>query len=100
MRINFAGLILLTSLTAHGQGTVWFANFDAGTGLNAPVFMDDGVTPLSGSSYTVALLAGPNDTSLQLIAKTNFLSGAQAGYFNGGAQSIPTVEGGSIARIW
>ena len=44
MTHDFAGLILLTSLTAHAQGTVWFANFDPATGLNAPVFMDEGVT--------------------------------------------------------
>ena len=89
----------MASLTAYGQGTVLFANFDAGTGLNAPVFMDDGITPLSGSIYAVALLAGPTDNSLQRIAVTNFLSGAQSGYFNGGVQSITNVVGGGIARI-
>ena len=99
MKISLAGLILLASLTVYAQGTVRFANFDAATGLNAPVFINDGTTPLSGSNYTAALLAGPTETNLQLVATTPFLSGSQAGYFNGGVQSITNVTGGGVASI-
>jgi hypothetical protein len=99
MKINLVAVIFLAFLRAYSQGTVLFANFDAGTGLNAPVFMNDGITPLSGSAYTAALLAGPTDTNLILIGTTPFLSGAQAGYFNGGAQSISNVVGGGAAFI-
>ena len=61
------------------------------------MFRHDGVTPLSGTSYTAELLAGPTPFSVKIVATTNFLSGAQAGYFDGGVQSIPDVAAGSNA---
>src|SRR6266403_5272017 len=84
-------------LAAYAQGTVTFAN--VGGGVNAPVFLSDGTTKASGSQYMAALLAGPSATSLAQIATTPFLSGAQAGYFLGGTQTIPTVAGGGTAMV-
>src|SRR5436190_11265984 len=87
----------LFSLAAYGQGTVLFQNF--GGGLNAPNFLDDGTTKVSGPQYMAELFAGPTAASLSLIATTPFLSGAQAGYFLGGVQKIPTVRGGGTAFV-
>jgi hypothetical protein len=91
-------LISLACVTALVQGTVKFANFDAATGLDAPVFSTDGVTPLSGA-FAASLLSGPTESNLSFVAMTNFLSGGQAGYFDGGTQSITNVQGGSNAIV-
>lgn len=100
--------VLLSSLAAQAQGTVQFRNFDAATGLNAPVFLitsfGEPVIRVSGTSYMAELLAGPAAGNLKIVAQTPFLSGPQAGYFDGGMQSIPGVPSGSNAfiqvRVW
>lgn len=84
------------SWAAFAQGTVNFANI--GVGLNAPVFLNDGVTK-AGADYSAALLAGPSASNLAQIATTPLLSGTSAGYFLGGAQTIPTVTGGGTAWV-
>lgn len=86
----------LGSLAADAQGTVNFQNI--APNLNVPVLLSDGTTK-AGVGYSAALLAGPTATSLSQIATTPLLTGAQAGYFLGGVQSIPTVPGGGTAFI-
>lgn len=99
-----SSFLLVWAITTQGQGTVLFRNFDAATGFSAPVFHYDAVTRLSGTDYVVELLAGPSLLNLSIIATTNLLSGAQAGYFDGGVKSIPEVPSGSNAfiqiRVW
>ena len=90
-------LYVLGTLTIWAQGTVNFQNI--AVGLNAPVFLGDGVTKVSGPDYSAALLAGPSPISLSQIATTTFLSGSSAGYFLGGVQTIPTVSGGGTAFV-
>lgn len=97
-RLALIQLILSACLGAHAQGTVQFSNLDAGAGLNSPIYLNDGTTKV-GAGFTAVLFAGPSPTSLQQIATTPLLSGSQAGYFQGGMQSIPTVPGGSNVFI-
>jgi len=108
--MNLAKLLplIFTCLAAQGQGMVQFRNFDAGTGMNAPVFQVRGLLEpslrLSGTNWVAELLAGPSPSNLQTIAVTPFLSGSQAGFFDGGAQPIPGEPNGSNVffqlRVW
>src|SRR5579859_2170697 len=62
-------------LPAHAQGTVLFQNIDAG--VNAPVYMSDRVTLLSGPQFVAELMGGASADALAPIATTPFLT---AGY--------------------
>jgi hypothetical protein len=101
-------LFLTTALgvvcvSAFGQGTVLFSNhgpnFVGGPQPNAPVYEADGVTKCAGPQFTAELFAGPNSNSLAAIAMTGFGTGAQAGYFSGGTQTINSVPAGGWAWI-
>jgi len=97
-------LLLSTSqIAVRAQGTVYFKDFGP-LGLNAPVYESDGVTPLSGPQFTAELLEGSSPDVLASIAITGFLTGAGAGYFNGGVQTINTVAPRTSAwfevRVW
>ena len=98
MKKLIATTLLCTAagLAAYAQGTVNFAN--VGAGFNAPVVLNDGTTK-AGAGYTAVLMAGPSASSLTQIATTPLLTGAQAGFFLGGVQSISTVAGGGTATI-
>ena len=100
----FAILVNLLCITARGQGTVLFQNYPLAAGVNAPVYESDGVTPLSGTQFMAQLLAGSSASNLAPIASTGFFVGTQAGYFNGGLQSVPGVMRGFNAwievRVW
>lgn len=85
---------LLAGVVANAQGTVNFANI--GAGVNAPVHLSDGVTKLNGANYQAILLAGASAGALtQVGTATPFLSGGNAGYFNGGPVTINSVTPGS-----
>lgn len=85
------------ALSTYGQGTVSFANI--GVGVNAPVFDIDGTTRLAGNQYMAQLLI--NGTA---IASTSFLTGANAGYFLGGTQTLAGIPSGTTVtatiRAW
>lgn len=90
------------AIIAHAQGTVNFANIAGGGGVlnpNAPVYESDGVTLLSGPRYMAELLGGPFATSLASVATTTFLTGASAGYFLAGTQTIDSVAPGATAWV-
>lgn len=95
--------VLIWPLAARAQGVVGFRNFDATTGLNAPVLRildtSGSLSPASGTNFVVDILAGPSASSLKMIASTSFLSGSEAGYFDGGALSIPGVPIGGATFI-
>ena len=102
--IAFA-VVTWSSLSAHAQGTVRFQNIEAGYPLNAPVYMSDGVTKLSGTQFTAELLGGVSPAALAPIATTPFLTGNGAGYFLGGIQTIMGVAplGGTawvVVEVW
>ncbi len=89
-------LLLVSAMASQAQGTVRFANF--GPGLDAPIFTYDGGTLISGPSYMAELFVGTWPGTP--IATTPFLSGAQAGYFDGGVLSISNVVGGGAVAIY
>ncbi|HVV71097.1 MAG TPA: hypothetical protein VHI52_06305 [Verrucomicrobiae bacterium] len=94
-----AASVMLWSVAALAQGTVNFCNLNAGAGLNAPVYYaQDGVTKLS-TGWTAELLAGKAANEMAICAQTGFLTGAGAGYFQGGAVSIFNVAPGEQAFV-
>ena len=103
MKVFAECLVLITSaVAASGQGQVFFSNLGhaaLGGDPNAPVYMSDGVTKISGSQFMAELLAGPSMDNLASIAMTGFLTGNGAGYFNGLAVAIPTVPYGNTAWV-
>src|SRR5690348_5935648 len=84
---------------ALGQGTIKFDNLQPGLPLNAPVYLPDGVTKLSGSQYLAELLGGPSANSLSHVSSTGFLTGNGAGYFDGGTVVINSVPPGHTAWV-
>ena len=96
-------LVLASALEARAQGTVMFANYGS-FGPNAPVYESDHATLLSGLQFQAELLGGPSTDNLGSIATAGFLTGAGAGYFNGGSQTIIGVAPGNTAwvevRVW
>jgi hypothetical protein len=104
MKTPMLGLFAaLSAATLQAQGTVNFVNIQ--NTLNAPVFESDGVTKLSGSTYMAELMASSSVVGTYIsVATTGFLTGAAAGYFNGGAQTITGIAGSATAwlqvRFW
>lgn len=91
---------VIVSAGAYAQGTINFIN--KATGVDAPVFIGDTASGVkaAGSGFNAQLFAGPDANSLVAVgAVANFLTGAGAGYFNGGARTIPTVAPGATAFL-
>ncbi|HEY2953072.1 MAG TPA: immunoglobulin domain-containing protein, partial [Verrucomicrobiae bacterium] len=93
------------SLPAHSQGTVNFSN--NASGVNAPDFDVNCITKLSGSTFSASLYASPNPDPASMVAigaPVSFQTGGLAGYYNGGARTIPSVPPGGAAycqvRVW
>jgi hypothetical protein len=99
----FAGVVVLWSTVGVlPQGMVNFAN--AAGGLNAPIYDVDGVTRVS-TGFVAQLWAGPTANSLSAVSPlVPFGSGIFAGYFFGGAVTLPGVDPGTWAyfqvRVW
>jgi len=103
MKSFFISIFVLTfSLSSHGQGTLYFANYGS-VGINAPVYLSDRVTPLAGLQFQAELLAGPSPTSMVPLAATAFWRGAAAGYYyysvTGGIVVVPNVAPGQYAWV-
>lgn len=94
--ISFA---LVPISLAFGQGAIKFNNLQPGVPLDAPVYLLDGVTKISGSQYLAELLGGPSANSLSHVATTGFLTGNGAGYFDGGTVIINSVPPGNTAWV-
>ena len=94
-------LLVLALVTPHSsgfaQGTLAVKNFGA-PNVNAPVILPDGVTKL-GPEFSALVFAGPTPTNMAIIALTPFLANGQAGYFDGGVQTLPDVSGGAKAFV-
>jgi len=80
------------------QGSFLFANHVIGEGVNAPVFDSSG-NPLEGPRYRSAMYVGVAQDSLLFAASTPFLSGPEAGYFDGGLVINNTVSGGVLTWV-
>jgi hypothetical protein len=100
-KLIISAICVLAALGAYGQGTINFTNFNPP--LDAPVFDIGGMasnTRLDGSGFMAQLYAGPVGGTLEAIgAASPFLSGAGAGYFNGGTRTIATVAPGVMADV-
>jgi hypothetical protein len=86
--------------SAHGQGTVNFANLvivDGVRVVDAPVRFYDG-SLLSGSMFAAQLYFG-SGTGAPVGLPTTFLTGAGAGYFSGGVRTIDFVQPGQFAVV-
>ncbi len=82
------------------HGTVLFANLNAGLGLDARVFDQDGTTPVTGPAVVAQLYGGPSaDALLPVGQPVPFRTGDAAGYIVGVERSIPTVAKGGAAFI-
>ena len=92
-------LAAIWSVAAWGQGTVNFCNLNPSAGLNAPMFGGDGVTKLSGPGFTAELVAGTSPSLMWEVAQTGFLTGAGAGYFQGGVVTLPMIVPGETAFL-
>ncbi len=95
-------IIVLCAESSFAQGTLNFANLYpnlASPVVNAPVYESDGLTKLSGPQFTAELLAGPSIDGLASVASTGFLTGNGAGYFSGGAVTVPGILEGSLAWV-
>lgn len=98
-------LLIATKVgNGHAQGTVLFVNIGpVGSGLNAPVYESDGLTPLSGPQFMAELLGGTSVSTFVSVATTGFLQGSAAGYFNGDTVTMPGVGPGTAwveVRVW
>jgi hypothetical protein len=84
-----------------GQGTVIFSN--AALGVRIPIYGEDGITLLAGSNYFAQLYFGqrgtPDNELVPVGNPTPFLTGAGAGYFQGGIIEIPGIPLDGIARF-
>ena len=90
----------LIGTCAYGQGTVSFKNYFGNASTDPAVWYANFNGKVQGSQYVVALLAGPSSGSEAQIATTTFLTqAAAAGFFQGGAVTIPTVPAGGTAFI-
>jgi len=104
--ILLAATMLLASARAGAQGVVLFSN--AGAGLNAPVTSAVTGQRVDGSEFLVQLYGGAagalEPVLAPLKASTNFLSGGQAGYLDGGLATntfvLPGGTGSFQVRAW
>jgi len=86
----------LLGLAAYAQGTLNFVN--AGGGVNAPIYMNDGTTKV-GTGFTAELFAGTSAANMVSVAQTGFPSGAGAGYFQGGVVTLASIAPGATATL-
>jgi hypothetical protein len=85
----------LLGLAAHAQGTVNFANVGSagGASLNAPDFLNDGVTKL-GANFSASLLVGTSANSLTAVATHAYSNG----YVVGGTTVLAGMPAGT--PVW
>lgn len=102
-KLILTAVLGIACVSALAQGQLNFAN--ATVGVNAPVFTDSNMTTkLAGTAYAADIYwaAGTVTDSSSLSplgASANFLSGAQAGYFTGGARTIVGQPGGNVITV-
>jgi outer membrane protein assembly factor BamB/alpha-tubulin suppressor-like RCC1 family protein len=103
--LMLAVLVIQAPNLAWAQGTVSFRTH--ASGVDVPVRDTDG-TLLAGNAFQAQLYVGPKGAAggaLQAVGiPVAFLTGANAGYVNGGTVSVPGIAGGVEAaiqmRVW
>ncbi len=92
--------VLHLTATSGKRALVAFNNLVPIHGINAPVYDVDGTTRLDGATFRAQLYAGDSAVNLQPVGgSTPFQSGALAGYFNGGAIVIPSLDEQNRAHL-
>jgi len=103
--------LALVTVGAYAQGTVTFANIGGGGGGTVNAIIRDTTgganTAAGGAAYAAMLYVGPAGTLDTSVLTTNgvgggvatFLTGAQAGYFNGGTRIITGFAGGTTVTL-
>src|SRR3569623_1778288 len=103
--VILAALSLVAVTKVNAQGFFNFAN--GASGVNAPVTESDVTTNLAGSAYAATYYYGPanitdpNDLTASGVVQA-FGTGANAGYFFGGSQTI-NGQTGTVTlqvRVW
>jgi hypothetical protein len=97
---------LLVAVGVYAQGTVNFNNRVPAAGINAPVSSPAG--NVAGPDWVAQLYAGPAGAAEGALTAIGspvaFRTGALAGYFSGGAQTITGIPAGGPAayqiRAW
>jgi hypothetical protein len=84
---------MLTAISAHPQGAIWFGNFFQFPPIQAPVLGPDGITPARAGSVYVQLQAGRDPNSLAPVG-TPVLLGPKDGYYRGGVVTVPMLPPG------
>src|SRR5438094_45776 len=92
MKVCFiAACFLLEVVMGRSQGTVNFANGAAG--VNSPVTILPGPTPVEGPDWQAELLmAEANGNWLRIGQPVPFLTHSVAGYFLGGLVMVPGTD--------
>jgi hypothetical protein len=93
--------LMSLAVTAFGQGTVYIKNYFGNPNTDPAVFFYDG-TKVTGTQYVAGLEAGPVSGSEVIVAGATASFSTQAagaGFFDGGAVSLPNVAGGAAAFI-
>lgn len=104
MKSMLTWVLSLWTFALVAQGTLHFTNKSQDSGANWPAYQGDGKTLLSGPQFIVELVVGTNPAVMMVVAQTNFLTGVNAGYFDGGVVTLSNVApNGTVylqARIW
>jgi len=112
MKKYFVATILLAGALAANaaEGIITFDNIDSGDyngqpyNVNAPVFMPDGTTKVSGSSYRVALYSGTTstaDSALTLVATSvkPFGISGNAGSWSPSQETVTADTSGGNSKV-
>jgi hypothetical protein len=92
--------VLHLTATSGKRALVAFNNLVPIHGINAPVYDVDGTTRLDGTSFRAQLYAGDTADNMQPVGvSTPLQSAALAGYFNGGAIVIPSLDEQNRAHL-
>jgi hypothetical protein len=88
-------LSFATAVSSRGQGWVAFNNYLTFGSVGAPIFLEDGITPLPVSKFRIDLryqlgnVAWPMDTGTLIATTLIGEGGVGAGYYDGGIVQIP-----------
>ena len=100
-RLVLATAMVAAGVTALAQGSLDFTNFKTASGINAPVFKQDGTTKL-GSAYLGQLYAGPVGGALAPIGSAVAFrdsAGVGTGYIVAGKVLVTGVAEGAKASV-
>jgi len=103
LTIAVLSVLLVSGISAFGQGTIFFAN-RLSSSLFAPVYMPDGTTPVSGAGFSAQLYADIGGSFTAIGSPLAFRTGAGAGSWAGIDTTVngiaPGASGTFQVRVW